>query len=161
MNQWRLVKGAVPSQFLYSVHSTARKPRKEPKSRSSFSLKKKLSFSSPTNSCVPGVLNASSYSNIVEEPKFKSIEVQTDFSYVHTPIYFPSEAEIIVNQDHSYSVLPTVCSKLASVSMSFSHLEKKINMQFQEINRLKSKVNELKEYIYREITGTTIFIRKN
>ena len=106
-----------------------------------------MSFSSPTNSSVPGVLNASSYSNIVEEPKFKSIEVQTDFSYVHTPIYFPSEAEIIVNQDHSYSVLPTVCSKLASVSMSFSHLEKKINMQFQEINRLKSKVNELKEYI--------------
>ena len=44
VNQWRLIKGAVPSQFLYSVHSTARKPRKEPKSRSSFSLKKKVEF---------------------------------------------------------------------------------------------------------------------
>ena len=31
--------------------------------------------------------------------------------------------------------------------MSFSHFEKKVNMQFQEINRLKLKVTELEEYI--------------
>ena len=148
MNQWRLIKGVVPSQYLYSVHSTARKPRKEPKSRSNFHFKKKLNFSSTnTNSVSDDLLNVSSCSNIVEEPKFKSIEVQTDFSYVHAPIYFPSEAEVIVNQDHSYSVLPTVCNELAAVSMSFGHFEKKVNMQFQQINRLKLKVTELEEYI--------------
>ena len=90
MNQWRLIKGVVPSQYLYSVHSTAIKPRKEPKSRSNFHFKKKLNFSSTnTNSVSDDLLNVSSCSNIVEEPKFKSIEVQTDFSYVHAPIYFP------------------------------------------------------------------------
>ena len=108
-----------------------------------------MNFSSTnTNSVSDDVLNFSSCcSNIVEEPKFKSIEVQTDFSYVHAPIYFPSEAEVIVNQDHSYSVLPTVCNEVAAVSMSFSLFEKKVNMQFQEINRLKLKVIELEEYI--------------
>ena len=128
MNQWWLIKGVVPSQCLYSVHSTTRKPRKEPKPRSSFHLKNKLNFSSTnTNSVSDDWLNASSCSNIVEEPKFKSIEVQTDFSYVHALIYFPSEAEVIVNQDHSYSVLPTVCNELAAISMSFNNFEKKVN----------------------------------
>ena len=77
MNQWRLIKVVVPSQCLYSVHSTTRKPRKDPKSRSSFHSKKKLNFSSTnTNSVSDDLLNASSCSNIVEEPKFKSIVVQ-------------------------------------------------------------------------------------
>ena len=40
---------------------------------------------------------------------------------------------------------PTVCNELAAVSMSFRHFEKKANMQFQEINRLKLKLIELTE----------------
>ena len=116
------------SQYLYSVHSTTNKPRKEPKSRSSFHLKNKYNLSSnKRNSVSDDLLNASSCSNIVQEPKFKSIEVQT-------------EAEVIVNQDHSYSVPPTVCNELAAVSMLFSPFEEKVNMQFQESNRLKLKV---------------------
>ena len=40
----------------------------------------------------------------VEEPKFKSVEVQTDFSFLDTPIYFPSDEEAIVNIDHDHQL---------------------------------------------------------
>ena len=71
MNQCRLMK--VPSQCLYSVHSTAKKPRKE-LIKIKFSFKKEIELPSTNASSVSDdLLNASSCSNIVEEPKFKSI----------------------------------------------------------------------------------------
>ena len=102
--------------------------------------KKKLTFASSP----PPIQHEEIF---VEEPKFKSVEVQSDFSFVDTPIYFPSNEEAIVNIDHDYSILPSVTNSLASISISFSHFQDKEKQQFEEINKLKLKVTNLQEAI--------------
>ena len=141
INQWRLKKGAFPSSQLHSnaCYSTATKSRKEPKARE-YLPKKKLAFAS----FPPPIQHKEIF---VEEPKFKSVEVQTDFSFVDTPIYFPSNEEAIVNIDHDYSILSSVTNSLASISISFSHFQDKVKQQFEEINKLKLKVTNLQEDI--------------
>ena len=119
INKWRSKKGAFPSSQLHSsgYYFTATKSRNQP------------------------------HAIFVEEPKFKSVEVQTDFSFVDTPIYFLSNEEPIVNIDHDYSILPIVTNSLASISISFSLFQDKVKQQFEEINKLKLKVTNLQEDI--------------
>ena len=64
-----------PSQLHWGgCYSTATKSRKEPKARESLPKKKLMFASSP-----PPIQQEEIF---VEEPKFKSVEVQTDFSFV-------------------------------------------------------------------------------
>ena len=118
INQWRLKKGAFPSSQLHSsgCYSTATKSRKEPKTSENLP-KKKLTFASSP----PPMQHEEIFA---EEPKFESVEVQTDFSFVDTPIYFPSNEEAIVNIDHDCSILPSLTNSLASISISFSHFSR-------------------------------------
>ena len=140
VNQWRLKKGAFPSSQLHSSGCYSEtKSRKEPKARENLP-KKKLTFASSP----PPIQHKEIF---VEETKFKDVEVRTDFSFVDTPIYFPSNEEAIVNIDHDYSILPSVTNSLASISISFSHFQDKVKQQFEEINELKLKVTNLQEDI--------------
>ena len=163
INQWRLKKGTFPSSGLHrssGCYSTATKSRKEPKAREHVPRKKLMFASSPPpiqheetsiqheeTSIQHEETSIQHEDTFVEEPKFKSVEVQTDFSFVDTLIYFPSNEEAIVNIDHDYSILPSVTNSLASISISFSHFQDKVKQQFEEINKLKLKVTNLQDYI--------------
>ena len=161
INMWRLRPDVDPSLNLYVGSSSSKSSSKRRGPRPRFtpqkSCRKKLNLNDADDD-----INMSGIKELFDDADNTStcsIETQTDFSFVHTPYYFPSEEEILLCRDHSYGVTMLSNNELANVSLSFSYLSEKIDLQLKEINELKSQVQELKQNI-NELKDTKISLEK-
>ena len=107
MSRWTLKPGAKPSLNLYN--SSKEPPSREPptprNSAEKPPAKKRIKYEDKNNNNVDNFLPVTEETNvdILSSPLTKTVETQTDFSYVHSPFYIPNETDIHLNYDHPYS----------------------------------------------------------